>query len=279
MKGSKAETRTKNGNEEILSAYEKAAEKGIDPRCIPQKLTGPVPEHNEIKYPDYPESDQESWRFLFDRQMKYLPGRACEEYLEGSKVLNFTPDKIPALKDLSSIFNLTTGWKIARVPGLIHEQDFFEMLRRKVFPSTDYIRGKEELDYTPAPDLFHDMFGHMPMLTNPNFASFYQMFGEAALHAKGADRKSLETFHWFTVEFGLIIKPEGKRIYGAGIISSLGEIQHALSNEVKVIDFDPEKIVNQTYDVWHLQPVLFAIESFEQLEKGFKEWTKERELL
>ena len=265
--------------DKTLSAYEKAAEKGIDPRCIPQKLTGPVPEHDEIMYPDYPESDQDSWRFLFDRQMKFLPGRACDEYLEGTKRLNFTPDKIPALKDLSHVFYRTTGWKIARVPGLIHEQDFFAMLRRKVFPSTDYIRGKDELDYTPAPDLFHDMFGHMPMLTDPNFASFYQMFGEAAFNAKGENRKKLETLHWFTVEFGLIRKPEGMRIYGAGIISSLGEIQHALSNEVKVFDFDPERIVSQQYDVWHLQPVLFAIDSFKQLENGFKNWTEKEKLL
>ena len=266
-------------DEKTLSAYEQAAKEGIDPRCIPQKLTGPVPEHDEIIYPDYPESDQESWRFLFDRQMKFLPGRACEEYLEGSKRLNFTPDKIPALKDLSHVFFKTTGWKIARVPGLIHEQDFFKMLQRKVFPSTDYIRGKEELDYTPAPDLFHDMFGHMPLLTDTSFASFYQMFGEAALNAQGENRKKLETFHWFTVEFGLIRKPDGMRIYGAGIISSLGEIQHALSKEVQVIDFDPERIVNQAYDVWHLQPVLFTIDSFEQLENGFKDWTKKLKLL
>ena len=265
--------------EKKLSAYEKAAEEGIDPRCIPKKLMGPVPEHDEIVYPDYPESDQESWRFLFDRPMKFLPGRACNEYLHGAKRLNFTPDKIPALKDLSSVFNKTTGWKIARVPGLIHEQDFFAMLRRKVFPSTDYIRGKDELDYTPAPDLFHDMFGHMPMLTDSNFASFYQMFGEAAFNAKGENRKKLETFHWFTVEFGLIKKTEGMRVYGAGIISSLGEIQHALSNDVEVIDFNPQRIVNQKYDVWHLQPVLFAIDSFEQLENGFKDWTKESGLL
>lgn len=262
-----------------LSAYEKAAKEGIDPRCIPQKLTGPVPEHSEIPYPDYPESDHETWKFLYERQMKHLSGKACNEYLDGVRRLNFTPDKIPALKDLSNVFKKTTGWKIARVPGLIHEQNFFEMLRRKVFPSTDYIRGKEELDYTPAPDLFHDIFGHMPLLTNINFASFYQMFGEAALNAEGIQRKYLETFHWFTVEFGLIKQKEGMRIYGAGIISSLGEVQHALSGDVKVIDFNVEKIINQEYDVWHLQPVLFAIESFNQLEEGFKNWTKKQGLL
>lgn len=257
-----------------LSAYEKAAEQGIDPRCIPQRLTEPVPEHDEIAYPDYPQSDHESWKYLYDRQMKFLPGRACEEYLEGADTLNLSPDRIPSLKELSHIFNSITGWKVARVPGLIHEQNFFEMLRRKVFPSTDYIRGKEELDYTPAPDLFHDIFGHMPLLTNINFASFYQMFGKAAINAEGENRTKLETFHWFTVEFGLIRKQEGIRIYGAGILSSLGEVQNALSDNVKVLDFDPEKIVAQEYDVWHLQPVLFAINSFEQLEQGFKEWTK-----
>jgi len=264
---------------EHLSAYEKAAEEGIDPRCIPQRLTGPVPVDDQIKYPDYPVSDNETWKFLYDRQMKNLPGRVCQEYLDGVGILNFTRDKIPALKDLSAVFKKTTGWKIARVPGLIHEQNFFEMLREKIFPSTDYIRGKEELDYTPAPDCFHDMFGHMPLLTNINFASFYQMFGEAALNAKGENRKFLETFHWFTVEFGLIKQKEGMRIYGAGIISSKGEVNHALSNEVEVKDFVPDKLVRQEYDVWHLQPILFAINSFEHLETGFKEWTKKRGLL
>ncbi|GAB4295113.1 MAG: phenylalanine 4-monooxygenase [Ignavibacteriaceae bacterium] len=266
-------------DQENLSAYEKAAKEGIDPRCIPQKLDGPVPEHDEIIYPDYPPSDHENWKFLFDRQMKYLPGRVCDEYMLGVEKLNFTRDKIPALKDLSHVFYSTTGWKVARVPGLIHEQNFFEMLRRKVFPSTDYIRGKDELDYTPAPDCFHDMFGHMPLLTDPNFASFYQMFGQAAMNAKGEQRTQLETFHWFTVEFGLIRQPQGLRIYGAGIISSLQEVQHALSDDVEVKDFIPEKIVQQQYDVWHLQPVLFAIESFEQLEAGFRDWTRKLGLL
>ncbi len=263
----------------VLSAYEKAAAEGIDPRCIPQKLTGDVPEDDQIVYPNYPFSDHEIWNFLYSRQMKFLPGRVCDEYLAGVKKLKFIPDKIPALKDLSSVFKLTTGWTVARVPGLIDVDDFFALLKRKVFPSTDYIRGKDELDYTPAPDLFHDMFGHMPLLTDKSFASFYQKFGEAALHAKGKDRKDLETLHWFTVEFGLIKKREGLRIYGAGIVSSLGEVQHALSKDVEVREFNPEKIIKQQYDVWHLQPVLFAIESFEQLEDGFMKWTHSRGML
>jgi phenylalanine-4-hydroxylase len=261
-------------DEKTLSAYEKAAEQGIDPRCIPKKLEGHVPVDDQISYPKYSESDQETWRFLYERQMQYLPERVCDEYLRGTVKLNFTSDRIPSLKNLSAIFKKATGWKIARVPGLIHEQDFFELLRKRIFPSTDYIRGKNELDYTPAPDLFHDIFGHMPLLTDPDFALFYRLFGEVAFNAKGIQRKWLETFHWFTVEFGLIKKKEGMRIYGAGIISSLGEVQHALSDDVEVKDFNVDKLINQTYDVWHLQPVLFAIESFEQLEKEFRKWSK-----
>jgi phenylalanine-4-hydroxylase len=114
----------------------------------------------------------------------------------------------------------------------------------------------------------------MPLLTNKSFASFYQKYGEAALKAEGENRTKLETLHWFTVEFGLIKNPEGMRIYGAGILSSHQEVQHSLSDSVEVIDFDPERIVMQAYDVWHLQPILFAIESFEQLEAGFNDWTK-----
>ena len=269
----------KNKDEKIISAYEKAAKEGIDPRCIPQRLDKPVPEHDEIIYPNYSEEEQSNWKFLYNRQMQFLTGRACEEYIEGANKLNLFSDKIPHLKDLSHIFFNSTGWKVARVPGLIHEQNFFELLRRKVFPSTDYIRKKEELDYTPAPDLFHDIFGHMPLLTNNSFASFYQMFGEAALKAEGINRTYLETFHWFTVEFGLIRKTEGMRIYGAGIVSSHGEVQNALSGNVEVKEFVPEEIIHQAYDVWHLQPVLFAIESFEQLEKGFKDWAKKAGIL
>ena len=175
----------KRKDDKVLSAYEKAAHEGIDPRCIPQKFNGPVPEHDDIEYPNYAQSDHESWETLYDRQMALLPDRVCEEYVNGVSKLKFLPDKIPSLKELSNIFYKTTGWKVARVPGLIHEQDFFGMLRKKVFPSTDYIRGINELDYTPAPDLFHDMFGHMPLLTDTNFAAFYQMVGEAALNAEG----------------------------------------------------------------------------------------------
>lgn len=270
------ETTPENG---AVSAYERAAEEGVDPRCIPQHLDGPPPVGDAIAYPDYPDLDNENWRFLFERQMTLLPGRAGEAFLRGVDVLGMTPERIPPLRDLSRNMEAATGWRIARIPGLLHEKDFFTLLANRLFPSTDYIRGTDELDYTPAPDCFHDMFGHMPMLTNPAFADFYQLFGRVALNAQGADRTRLETLHWFTVEFGLIRQAEGTRIFGAGILSSKEEVVHALSDKVTVHPFDPAQIVEQAYDVWHLQPILFALESFEQLVDGFRDWTRSKGLL
>lgn len=262
-----------------LSAYEKAAEAGVDPRCIPQSLEGPPPVGDEIVYPGYPDSDHEIWATLFDRQKKFLPGRAAEAYMRGVEILSLKDDRIPSLRELSAVLRRETGWEVARIPGLLHERDFFSLLSKRTFPSTDYIRGIEELDYTPAPDLFHDIFGHMPMLTDPSFADFYQRFGQAALNAVGQDRVSLERLHWFTVEFGLVDQAAGRRIYGAGILSSKEEVAHALSDKVTVHRFDPDRITQQDYEVWHLQEVLFAVESFEELDQGFKNWTKRRGLV
>ncbi len=261
-----------------ISAYEKEGVADIDPRCIPQKLDGPPPIGDEIVYPDYPEEDHENWRFLFERQMQLLPGRAGAAYLRGVEKLQMTPDRIPALADLSRILHRETGWKVARIPGLLHERDFFTLLSNRHFPSTDYIRGKDELDYTPAPDLFHDIFGHMPMLTQPDFADFYQLFGQAALNAEGIDRQSLERMHWFTVEFGLIRDPQEIRIFGAGVLSSKEEVRHALDH-AEQRPFSVEAVIHQDYEVWHLQPILFVLESFDQLVTEFRAWAVGRGLL
>jgi phenylalanine-4-hydroxylase len=266
--------------EEELSAYEKATQDDdVDPRCIPQTLDGTPPIGDEIEYPDYPEEDHDVWRILVQRQNEQLPGRACEAYLKGQEVLQIEPDRVPSLANLSQRLNDATGWEVAKVPGLIHEKDFFTLLSDRIFPSTNYVRGRDEIDYTPAPDCFHDMFGHMPMLTQPDFADFYQLFGQAALNAEGADRPRLERFHWFTVEFGLIREGDENRIFGAGIVSSNNEVTHALSEEVTVHPFDPAHITEKDYDVWHLQEELFLLDSFEQLVDGFREWAVSRDLL
>jgi phenylalanine-4-hydroxylase len=270
---------SKKSREDARSAYEKADAEDVDPRCIPQSLNGSPPVGDEIEYPSYDELEHETWRMLVDRQTSLLPGHASQAFLRGVDMLGLQSGRIPALRDLSRVLESATKWKIARIPGLLHERDFFELLANRTFPSTDYIRGREEMDYTPAPDLFHDIFGHMPMLTQPEFADFYQMFGKAALNAEGADRPRLERFHWFTVEFGLVRQENGVRIIGAGILSSKDEVKHALSDEVTRLAFAPERIVEQDYDVWHLQDVLFVLDSFDQLVEGFRRWTVERNLL
>ena len=263
-----------------VSAYEKAPSDGseVDPRCVPQVLDGDPPTGAKIAYPDYSQEDQDNWRFLFERQMAMLPGRAGAAYLRGVDTLGMTPDRIPALADLSATLERETDWRVARIPGLLHERDFFTLLSERRFPSTDYIRGSDELDYTPAPDLFHDIFGHMPMLTEPDFADFYQLFGQAALRAEGVDRQSLERLHWFTVEFGLIRDPEEIRIFGAGVNSSKDEVLHALE-QAEQRPFSVQAVIDQDYEVWHLQPVLFVAESFEQLVTEFRTWAVSRGLL
>ncbi|WP_251922513.1 phenylalanine 4-monooxygenase [Salinibacter ruber] len=268
--------------DEERSAFETAQEEqeDVDPRTIPQTLEEPPPVGDEIEYPDYPDEDHETWQILVERQMEQLPGRACEAYMRGQDVLGLEGDRIPDLADLSRRLNEETGWEVANVPGLIHEKNFFSLLSQRKFPSTNYVRGREELDYTPAPDCFHDIFGHMPMLTQPEFADFYQLYGQASQNAEGADRPRLERFHWFTVEFGLIQEQGEKRIFGAGIVSSNEEVTHALSDEVTLHPFDPEHIVEKDdYEVYNLQKELFVLDSFEQLVDGFRDWTSKNGLL
>ena len=257
-----------------LSAYEKAALDGNDPRCVPQYLNGTPPIGPLIVKPAYTEEQNSNWGFLFNRQVELLPGRAGQAFLDGVRLLGLNDNGIPGLAELSAALEAATGWKIARIPGLLHEKEFFELISDRVFPSTDYVREAHELDYTPAPDCFHDIFGHMPMLTEPAVADFYHLFGQSALNAKGAQRTALERLHWFTIEFGLIRQPEGLRVFGAGIMSSKNELAHALSKEVEVVPFSLEKVIEQDYEVWHVQPKLFALNSFDQLVDEFRFWTK-----
>jgi len=250
----------------------------IDVRCLPVRLDAPAPEGENIRPPEYSPADHETWTKLYARQRDRLPGRSCREFLQGLDAMRFPETRIPALRDASAVLTAATGWRVARVPGLLHERDFFAFLARRVFPSTDYIRAPHEMDYTPAPDMFHDVFAHMPMITHAGFADFYQRMGQCALEADGDDRRRIERFYWFTVEFGLIRTPEGIRVYGNGILSSYAEIEHALSEHVTRLPFDPDAIAEQEYDVSRMQPLLYVIESFEQLTEGFEWWARRRGL-
>lgn len=253
---------------------------GSDPRCIPHKLVRPLPVGDECRYPNYSAEEQDVWKTLHARMAALLPGRAAEEYLAGLRALDLESDRIPALADVSRKLQRATGWRIARTPGLLDAHDFFAALANRIFPSTDYIRARSELDYTPAPDCFHDLFGHTPMIVHPRFADFYQKIGQAALACQdAATEEGLTRIYWFTVEFGLIQNPAGLRIYGNGIISSAGETQHCLTDKVTKLPYAPERLAAQPYDIWHFQDPLFVIESFDQLESEFVRWARERRLL
>jgi phenylalanine-4-hydroxylase len=234
----------------------------------------------EFKYPNYAAEEHGTWHLLYQKQMELLPSRACEEHMTGLRKLCFTSDRIPRLADVDAALRTTTGWSITRVEGLVQEREFFQLLAQRRFPSTDFIRKREELNYTPAPDMFHDLFGHAAMITNKDFADFFQAMGKAGLNANEAQLKEVQRLYWFTVEFGLIeSKPGERRIYGSGILSSPGEVVHCLTDRVKTHLFDVPKVINQEYDIWHMQNELFVIESFEQLKEEFIRYGKSQKLL
>jgi phenylalanine-4-hydroxylase len=251
-----------------------------DPRCIPVKPDGPLPVGDACVYPSYGDDEHAVWRELVDRQLAILPGRAADEFLAGLAELDLDRERIPALATVSRRLHQITGWRLARTPGLLDAPTFFGYLAQRIFPCTDYLRRREELDYTPAPDCFHDIFGHTPMIVHPRFADFYQQIGQAALACTDpAVAEQLTRLYWFTVEFGLVRNPGGLRIYGNGIVSSYGETLHSLTDAVEKRPFVPEAVARQPYDIWHFQEVLWVIESFTQLEAEFARWARERRLL
>ena len=215
----------------------------------------------------YSARDHGIWRRLFERQSALLPGRACDEYLAGLDGLGVAADGIPEFERLSDILERATGWRIVAVPGLVPDEVFFAHLAARRFPATNWIRGPGQMDYLQEPDVFHDVFGHVPVLMNPVFADYMAAYGRGGLKALtlGALPK-LARLYWYTVEFGLIRTPEGLRIYGSGIVSSHGETRHCLDDPGPVrILFDLFRVMRTTYRIDDYQDCYFVIDSFEQL--------------
>ncbi|HET7223456.1 MAG TPA: phenylalanine 4-monooxygenase [Rhodanobacteraceae bacterium] len=206
---------------------------------------------------------------MFRRQREVLRGRACNEFLENQERFGMTPDAIPKFDDLNKVLKAGTGWEIVGVEGLLPELTFFDHLANRRFPVTWWIRKPEQLDYLSEPDLFHDLFGHVPMLLNPVFADYVQAYGRGGVKAHGVDADALMNLtrlYWYTVEFGLINTPEGVRIYGSGIVSSKGESIYCLeSDSPNRIGFDLERIMRTRYKIDTYQQTYFVIDSFEQL--------------
>jgi phenylalanine-4-hydroxylase len=246
-----------------------------EPKRVEHQLTdkGYVPVYTtsvvEQPWASYTPTEHEVWATLFRRQREILVGRASDEFLQTQEAMGMTPDRIPKFDDLNAMLRKATGWELVGVEGLLPELTFFEHLANRRFPVTWWIRKPEQLDYLSEPDLFHDLFGHVPLLMNPVFADYMQAYGRGGVkaHAIGADALvNLTRLYWYTVEFGLIRQPDGLRIYGSGIVSSKGESIHCLESPApNRIGFDLERIMRTRYRIDTFQKTYFVIDSYEQL--------------
>lgn len=227
-------------------------------------------------YKNYTAEDFEVWSLLASRQKENLPGKAHPEYLycleQLSDLLN--EKAIPKFEELNEALLKANGFTITVVPGLIPVEDFFQLLADRKFSSSTWVRSKEQLEYLEEPDMFHDIFGHIPLLMNEAYADFVQKMG--ALGVRFIDNetvvKQLQRLYWFTIEFGLIKNGDKNMIYGAGIISSSGETDHVMNDEITIHEYNLEQIINTDFITSEIQTQYFAIESFEQLFSSIEEY-------
>ena len=231
------------------------------------------------RYDGYTEENQETWTTLYDRQMEYLAAHASDVYLSGAKAINLVREYIPYLegpKSVNTFLSKLTGWQSRAVPGYLPAKAFFACLAQRDFPTTITIRPKKSIDYLPEPDIFHDIFGHVPLHADPTFADFLQTYGKAALLTEDkvhTDR--LARLFWFTVEFGLIQEDNELKLYGSGLISSPGESVHALTNpDVDRRPFDLDRVCDTTFEIDHYQPILYVLDSFDQLRDAMNEYSQ-----
>ena len=217
-------------------------------------------------YSAYTPADHETYRALYERQSKLLPGLACDEFIAALPSLGASTH-IPRFDDINERLYPATGWEVVAVPGLIPEVPFFTLLANRKFPVTDWIRKPEEFDYIVEPDVFHDLFGHVPLLFNPVFADHMQAYGAGGLKAHGLGAcEQLARLYWYTIEFGLIKQKSELRAYGAGILSSSGELAYAVkSAEPQRIALDLLRCMRTRYNIDSYQQTYFVIESFQQL--------------
>ncbi len=220
----------------------------------------------EQNWAAYSSQDHDLYRRLYQRQAAQLDGLACDEFITALGQLG-APDQIPNFDALSEKLHRATGWSIEAVPGLIPEEAFFSLLAARKFPVTNWIRKPEEFDYVVEPDVFHDLFGHVPLLFNPVFADYMQAYGKGGLKASSLDAcELLARLYWYTVEFGLICTPQGLRAYGAGILSSAGELTHSVrSAQAQRIAFNLARIMRSRYQIDSFQSSYFVIDSYQQL--------------
>lgn len=225
-------------------------------------ISNPVDEHGNV---DWSEEENNTWKTLVSRQKDIIIGKASDEFLSGLELLNFPDDRIPQLPEINKVLLEATGWGVEPVPALIQPKEFFNLLANKRFPAATFIRIPEELDYIQEPDIFHEIYGHTPLLTNQAYGDFMEKFGKLALKAQPKDRRRLFRLFWFTIEFGLLKTDEGLKAYGGGILSSIGETQYCLTDKSLKKDFDILEVLRTPYRIDIMQPLYFIIEKFDDL--------------
>ncbi len=220
-------------------------------------------------YSTYTPDDQAVWQLLFERQMAQLPGKASQAYLDGIVATGFQANRIPDFeRDLNPHLQRLTGWQVHAVDGLIPNRDFFELMANRCFPATTWLRQRDQLDYLPEPDMFHDTFGHVPMLSNQAFCDFLASLSQIALRHIDSEEAiiMISRLYWYTVEFGLIQEGDHLRIYGGGILSSVGETTYSLfSDKPKRVPYNVKVLLKTPYIIDHFQEQYFVIDSYEQL--------------
>ena len=218
-------------------------------------------------WPRYTPGEHQVWVTLYERQAALLDGRACDQFLKGLEALDLHGQGIPDFNELNAKLNALTGWTVVAVPGLVPDGVFFEHLANRRFPAGRFIRRPDQLDYLEEPDIFHDVFGHVPMLTDPTFADYMKAYGEGGLKAMKLGRlPNLARLYWYTVEFGLMQTPEGLRIYGAGIVSSRGESVFSLEDpSPNRLGFELVRVMRTPYRIDDFQQVYFVLPSLQRL--------------
>ncbi len=216
----------------------------------------------------YTAEEHATWVTLYERQAQVLPGRACRAFLNGLEALDLHGTGIPDFERMSETLRGLTGWSVVAVPGLVPDDVFFDHLANRRFPAGNFIRRADQLDYLQEPDVFHDVFGHVPMLTDPTFADYMAAYGRGGRRALELGRlHNLARLYWYTVEFGLVQEPEGLRIYGAGIVSSKAESVFALEDpSPNRIGFELERVMRTPYRIDDFQQVYFVIPSITELQ-------------
>lgn len=218
-------------------------------------------------YSNYTKEDFEVWKQLYNRQSELLRKHASKDFLNALDVIGFSADRIPDFKEIEKALAPITGWKLETVPNISEQKDFFTFLSSKRFTATCWLRKMDELDYLEEPDMFHDVFGHVPLLSNKAYTDFFEAISHVALRHIDSPKaiELLGRIYWFTIEFGLIREEDELKIYGAGIISSFGETNNCLSEGTEKYDFDVAQILNTDFRTDVLQDKYFVIDSYQQL--------------